>query len=344
MSREGLISKEIQRLQQELCSARMSNPWWDRAIQETGRMGIERITAAPKAHGRQGVLLVGGGGARLSPITQNLNKHLLPVGAQPMCFYPLANLITAGVTNLWVSTSKRDLPAFQAILGAGEQFGISINYHIQVEPRGVASAIASCFEFLEDRAAMVALGDGIFVGDTFADFVKSISFNSGACMPMFEIEGAQRYECVEFSSQGKAVDFHEKPETPPSSTVSGGIYIFDSRARDFAKKAPLSPRGEYDVNAINRGFRDKGDIHLVPLPKNIRYVDAGQFETLADLAQHFDQLTPQQCLATYSPHIAAYRRGNINIRSLLEYCQSRAATSGYFSHTMSYLRDWNENS
>lgn len=339
MQRALSFSPEVARLRDELDLACDNNRWWAKAIQETGREGIEPKSVAPATDGQQGLLLVGGTGARLSPMTENLNKHLLPVGGQPMCFYPLANLISAGVKDLWVSTSARDLAVFQALLGSGEQFGISINYHIQRGARGVALAIGNAFQLLGDRPAMVALGDGVFVGDARMDFIQSLSFDRGARMPMFDMPEAQRYECVEFSSQGKPVDFHEKPTVSPSGTVIGGIYILDPRAKDFAANAPESPRGEYDVNAINRGFRDKGDIHLVPLPRGMRYFDAGQFETLGELAGIFEGVTPHQRMATYSPHIAAYRRGNISEKSLVEYCESQPAPSQYFSDVLAYVGD-----
>ena len=321
----------------QLATATGENRWWEGAIHQTGRAGVSQQTSVPMRAGEQGILLVGGSGSRLAPVTDNLNKHLLSVGGQPVCFYPLTNLIRAGVTNLLVSTSRRDQPLFQEMLGAGEQFGISVNYHIQEGPRGVASAVADCFEYLQDRPAMVALGDTVFVGAEFPSYLQRLSFGGGAALPLFDLKEPKSSECVEFSKSGEPVDFHEKPDEPPSTHGCGGLYIFDTHAKEFGRAAPLSPRGEYDVNAINRSYRDRGEITLAPVPHGVQYFDAGRFETLAELSEQLASVPLQERIRIYSPHVAAYQRRNVSYRALVEYCSERAGSSRYFSDVLEFL-------
>lgn len=321
----------------QLAHSMSANEWWEKAVHETGRSCVSPQAAVPASSGEPGILLVGGSGARLMPVTENINKHMLSIGGQPVCFYPLTNLIRAGVTNLLVSTSKRDLPVFQEMLGTGEQFGISINYHIQGGARGVASAVADCFECLQDRPAMVALGDTVFVGAEFPSCLRRLSFGRGLTLPLFDLKEPERSECVEFSKSGEPVDFHEKPDEPPSAKGCGGLYIFDPRAKEFGREAPLSPRGEFDVNAINRSYRDAGEVKLAAVPRGVQYFDAGRFETLAELTEQLALVSLEERIMIYSPHLAAYQRGNISFHALVEYCSERACSSQYFSDVLGFL-------
>ncbi len=291
-----------------------SEQWWQNAIDHLGREPMPLQSKKKTPEGRKGILLLGGSGSRLHPISEKLNKHLLPVGALPMCFYPLSNLIHAGCRDILVLTTVRDLRPFQELLGYGEQYGVRISYQPQESPRGTASALAEAKDFIGENEVVVALGDSIIWGPGFSGILgKHLQPGPGAKLLAFESLDPRHEEVAKFAEDGSPNDFVEKPESPPSNLVVAGFYVYDNRAVHFASEAPLSERGEYELNSVHRSFLKEDAVELFHLPAPFRYFDAGRFESFIEVNSFVRKLDANLGADFGSPHLAACECGIVSV-------------------------------
>jgi glucose-1-phosphate thymidylyltransferase len=225
---------------------------------------------------RKGIILAGGAGTRLHPITLSQSKQLLPVYDKPMIYYPLATLLAAGIREFLIITTPRDQVAFRDLLGTGEQWGLSFQYATQAEPNGIAMALLIAEEFLAGAPSALILGDNIFYGANLSTALLAASARtSGATVFGYYVQDPERYGVVEFDSTGKVIDLLEKPEKPPSNYAVTGIYFYDGRAPELARSIKPSPRGEFEITDLNRVYLREGTLQLERLSRGTAWLDTG---------------------------------------------------------------------
>src|ERR1700721_652949 len=232
---------------------------------------------------RKGIILAGGAGTPLHPITMSLSKQLLPVYDKPMIYYPLAALMSAGIRDYLIITTPRDQAAFRDLLGSGEQWGLSFEYVIQESPNGIAQALILGESFLDGAPSALILGDNIFYGANLTALLMSAAQReSGATVFGYYVQDPEGYGVVQFDAQGRVTDLLEKPESPPSNYAVTGIYFYDERASAFAKALKPSPRGELEITDLNRAYLKIGDLHVERLGRGPAWRDTGAANSLLD--------------------------------------------------------------
>jgi glucose-1-phosphate thymidylyltransferase len=291
------------------------------------------------AQARKGIILAGGAGTRLHPITTSLSKQLLPVYDKPMIYYPLAVLMSAGIREFLIITTPRDRAAFRDLLGTGEQWGLQFEYVVQAAPNGIAQALILAEDFLAGAPSALILGDNIFYGANLTALLQSASRReTGATVFGYTVQDPERYGVVQFDAQGRVTDLLEKPQSPPSNYAVTGIYFYDGRAPAFAKALAPSPRGELEITDLNRAYLKVGDLHVEKLGRGTAWLDTGTHNSLLDAGVFVRIIEERQGLKVACVEEIAWRSGFISTEQLIRLAQP-LAKSGYGEYLLRIIHE-----
>lgn len=280
----------------------------------------------------KGIILAGGKGTRLYPLTKSISKQILPVYDKPMVYYPLSMLMLAGIREILVISTPDALDDFRGLLGTGEQWGLSFQYAAQAEPRGLADAFIVGRDFVGDSSVCLILGDNIFYGQGLVTLMhESAELKEGALIFGYPVNDPHRYGIVEFDEVGKAISIEEKPEHPRSHFAVPGIYFYDNEVVKIAEKLKPSPRGEIEITDLNRVYLEQGQLRVIRLGRGIAWLDAGTHDSLLQAAIFVQTVQSRQGLMIASPEEIAYRRGYVNAEQLrtLAHGMSNTAYADY---------------
>jgi len=288
---------------------------------------------------RKGIILAGGAGTRLHPITLSQSKQLLPVYDKPMIYYPLATLMGAGIREFLVITTPRDSVAFRDLLGDGTQWGLSFTYAVQAEPNGIAQALIIAEEFLAGAPSALILGDNIFYGANLYTLLQEASRRTrGATVFGYYVQDPERYGVIEFGAQGKVVDLLEKPEKPPSHYAVTGIYFYDERAPQFARTMQPSARGELEITDLNRVYLRLGELAVERLGRGTAWLDTGTHNSLLDAGLFVRIIEERQSLKVACVEEIAWRMGFIDAAQL-EAIARPLVKSGYGEYLLRIVKE-----
>jgi glucose-1-phosphate thymidylyltransferase len=282
----------------------------------------------------RGIVLAGGTGSRLHPITLGISKQLVPVYDKPMIYYPLSTLMLAGIRDVLVITTPHEADGFERLLGDGSAFGISISYAQQPSPDGLAQAFTIGADFIGAEACALVLGDNIFYGQGFGRTLERLSDLDGATVFAYWVADPQAYGVVEFDKTGRAISLEEKPTAPRSHYAVPGLYFYDNDVIALARELKPSARGEYEITDLNRAYLEQGRLHVEVLERGTAWLDTGTFDSLLDAGNFIRTVEKRQGLKIGSPEEVAWRQGFLTDDELRQRAES-LTRSGYGS----YLRD-----
>ena len=268
----------------------------------------------------KGIILAGGAGSRLHPLTNVISKQLLPINDKPMIFYPLSILMMARIKEILIISTKTDLPLFEKLLGDGTNLGINIKYKVQEKPKGIAEAFLLAEDFISDEDVSLILGDNIFYGNDLSDYLKEKTKNakSGATVFGYQVSDPERFGIVQINKQGKAVSLFEKPKKPKSNYAVVGLYIYDKNVTNYAKKLKPSKRGELEITDLNKIYLDKGKLNVSILNKGFAWLDTGTHSSLLEAGQFVNTIEKRQGLKIGCIEEVAYRNGWISKKDLIK--------------------------
>lgn len=283
----------------------------------------------------KGIVLAGGSGTRLYPLTMITSKQLLPIYDKPMVYYPLSTLMLAGIKDILIISTPRDLPNFKNLLGDGSNYGINLSYKEQPSPDGLAQAFILGEEFIGDDSCAMVLGDNIFYGNGFSkllrDAVKNAEENKRASVFGYYVEDPERFGVVEFDKDGKVISIEEKPKEPKSNYAVTGLYFYDNRVVDIAKKMKPSARGELEITDLNREFLNMNDLDVKLLGRGYAWLDTGTMDSLIEAGQFVQMVEKRQGIKISAIEEIAYKNGWISKEKLLESAE-RYGKSTYGAH------------
>jgi glucose-1-phosphate thymidylyltransferase len=286
----------------------------------------------------KGIILAGGSGTRLYPITQAISKQLLPVYDKPMVYYPLATLMLAGIRDILVINTPHEQVLFERLLGDGSQWGLNIQYAVQPSPDGLAQAFLIGKDFIKEDNSCLVLGDNIFYGVGLTERMKrAAARDHGATVFGYWVRDPERYGVAEFDAQGKVIGLEEKPAQPKSNYAVTGLYFYDNRATDFAAGLSPSPRGELEITDLNRCYLDDGSLHLEQLGRGYAWLDTGTHDSLMEAGEYIQTIENRQGLKVCCPEEIAYINKWIDAEQLLKLAKPLAKT-GYGQYLQTLIK------
>jgi glucose-1-phosphate thymidylyltransferase len=287
----------------------------------------------------KGVILAGGSGTRLYPVTHAMGKSLLPVYNKPMIYYPLCILMLAGIRDILLISTPDDVPKFKTLLGDGSQFGIQLKYKVQPKPEGIAQAFLVGEQFLGTSPCALVLGDNIFYGHDLAkDLREAVTKTQGARVFAYPVHDPERYGVVEFDSAGRALSIEEKPKQPKSRYAVTGLYFYDNQVVQIAKSLKPSARGELEITEVNKAYLQRGQLEVVVMGRGMAWLDTGTHESLMDASLYIQAIEKRQGLMVACPEEIAFRSGYITAEQV-EKIGTEMKNNSYGTYLLQLLRE-----